>query len=174
MGCGIPERTVPEGFPPVALYALTDQPEHPAGIVASGPHPIYYPRWVVEPGDIYRVVSPGTVWNSHYGDRRDHLRFEYLAMLLQMRLEDVEFDSKPARSIRWSGPAEFLQEVELVCSQVLKQYDGLVERLEAYGLLTQSEAEKLNARVHLRVNDLRADKSMPLPEIAMARVVVEQ
>ncbi len=174
IGSGISERTVPEGFPPVALSSLTDKPERTVGVVASQPHPIYYQRWVFEPGDRFRMASPGSVWDSHYGDGRDHFRFEYLALLLDERLEDVEFDSKPARSIRWMGPTDYVREVFTVCARALGQYDELVMRLAAYGLLTQSEVGNLNARVHLRVNDFRENKGIPLPEISMDRVIVEQ
>ncbi len=173
IGSGTSERTVPEGFPPVALYSLTDKPERTVGIVASQPHPIYYQRWVFELGDHFRMGSPGSVWDSDYGDGRDHFRFEYLALMLDERLEDVEFDSRPARTIQWQGPTEYLRKVELVCARVLEQYDALVVRLAAYGLLSQYEATGLNARVHLRIHDFREDKGIRLPEISMDRAAVE-
>lgn len=173
-GFGITDRRVPDGFPPVALYALTIKPEHTAGVVAPHPHPIYYRRWVFEPGDKFRLGAPSWAWNSHCGDGRDDLRFEYLAMMLGERVEDVKFDSKPNREIQWKGPTAYLQEVWFVCTHVLERYDDLVMRLVAFGLLTQSEAGALNARVHLRINDQRENKGIPLPDIILNRVVVEQ
>jgi hypothetical protein len=173
-GYGITDREVPEGFPPVALYALSDQPGNASGIVASRPRPIYYQRWVFEPGDKFRLEFPSITWDPHLGDGRDDFRFEYLAMLLQQNLEDVAFDSKPDREIQWTGPTDYFSEVESVCTHVLARYDDLVTRLAAFGLLTQSEAGSLNARVHLRIVNLRENKGIPLPEIGMERVVVEQ
>lgn len=172
-GYGTTDRRVPDGFPPVALYMLTYQQEHTTGVVAPRPHPIYYRRWAFEPGDRFRVGSEGMVWDSHYGDGRDDCRFAYLAMLLGERVEDVKFDSKPDREIKWSGPGDYLIYVESVCAQVLEQYDDLVMRLAAFGLLSHSEYASLNARVHLRINDQREDRGIPLPEISMERVVVE-
>jgi hypothetical protein len=41
---------VPDGFPPTALYQLTDAPRRDAVVVAPGAHPVFYVRQVVEPG----------------------------------------------------------------------------------------------------------------------------
>src|SRR5262245_18852113 len=48
VACGIFQ--VPDGFPPTALYRLTDLPRRDAVVVAPGAHPIFYERQVVDPG----------------------------------------------------------------------------------------------------------------------------
>jgi hypothetical protein len=96
-----------------------------------------------------------------------------LAALLAVPVESAKFcPSMPESSIRWRGSKQYVEEVSALCAGTLKKFDGLVKRLAATGLLTESEANKLNAQVHLEVRDLRKDKTTPLSEISIDRVVM--
>lgn len=170
---GISRRFVPEGYPPIAYYQLTNQQTPGAILVAPGPHPIYYERTVVEPGHEMLLDSPGVQWNSHFGDRRDPMRLEYLAMMLGVPADKVRFDTKPLRTIQWSGQEHYARTLEGVCTLVLGKFDSLKALLTARGLITSSEAAAIHARVHLKIFDFRQDKRIPLPETNLSRVLRE-
>jgi hypothetical protein len=170
---GSVHRLVPEGYPPTAFYHLTDESADGTVLLTPRPHPIYYERRVVEPGQGADIESGGWTMSSHYGDYRDPLRMEYLAMSLGQPVEDVRFDSKPLRVLEWTGPEALERELATICTGVLADFDGLAGRLSARGLLSISDAESIHARVHLKVLDFRQDKRIALPELHMGRVVRE-
>jgi hypothetical protein len=171
---GSSHRLVPEGYPPTAFYHLTDESAAGAVLLTPRPHPIYYERRMVEPGQASDIESGGWTISSHYGDYRDPLRMEYLAMLLGQPVEDVRFDSKPLRALQWTGPETLEREIATICTKVLGDFDSLTARLSEKGLLSVSEAESIHARVHLKILDCRQDQSIALPELRMDRVIPEQ
>ena len=164
---GIRTFFVPKDYPPIGCYRLTNEQSAGGVMVAPGPHPIYYERTVVQPGDKMGVE------NSYRDDNRDPRRLEYLALMLDLPTEEVRFDTNPVRTVQWSTQEDYRRAVEEICQLVLKAFDSLHALLAARGLITSSEAAAIRAHVHLRVFDNRQDKSIPLPEPKLSRMLRE-
>jgi hypothetical protein len=159
---------IPAGSPPVATYMFTDRPSDNAVLAFPGPRPIYYERLVFVQG----AETPNFPHIPCFMDR-DLLRLEYLAALLGVPIESVQFENKPIRWIRWNGPDRYVSDVTQMCEEVLRQYETLAGRLAALRLLSDAECEALNPVINLQIDDVRMDKSVLLPEIKMSRVVLQ-
>ncbi len=173
-GSSLPSLRVPTGFPPVEIYRLTDHPAPKSVVVATGPHPIYYERRIVDSGEEGRWDASGMAKGFHLGDMSDNYRSEYLAALLGEDLQRVKFNSKPYRPIKWTGPQSYVDEVTIACRSVIDQYNKLVKRLVEGKVLTESEAVSLSPRVALKIADFRRDKSITVPEIHLPGVGLEK
>src|SRR5262249_37818130 len=77
--------SVPDDYPPAALYTLTQYATRGAVVAAPGKHAIYYERRVVQPG-LRNQVSVG---GGDSGGDKDERRAEYLAALLDTSVEGL-------------------------------------------------------------------------------------
>jgi hypothetical protein len=152
---------VPDGFPPTAVYKLTEYAKHGVVVAAPGLHTIYYERRIVQPGLSGQI---GVSSIDRHGDR-DRYRLEYLATLLKTKTEDLKLDLRKWESIFWRSPDQYQREVAQIRQQVEERYQQLIKRLLENNLLSDSEANSLAPTLVIKVNDLRTNPSVPLPEI---------
>ena len=152
---------VPNGFPPTAIYRLTEYAKHGLVVAAPGLHTIYYERRVVQPGLAGQV---GVSVTDRHGDRDDY-RLEYLATLLKTKTEDLKFELRKWQSIFWRSPNQYQREVAQTRQQVQEQYQQLIKRLLENNLLTGAEAHDLTPTLVVTVTDFRANPSVQLPNI---------
>jgi len=147
---------VAPGWPPSVHYELVDGEAAGAVVFAPGPYPVAYLRHVVENrGSIAIRRTRGTF------DGRPPV---YLAAMLQ--IDELPLSTRYASSIAWRGADPFLQELADVRKRVRDDFGRLVAQLREQGLLTQDEANRLEPAIDERITDLRADRTVPLPEPA--------
>ncbi|MBO0860936.1 MAG: hypothetical protein J2P21_21120 [Chloracidobacterium sp.] len=150
---------VPDGFPPTALYQLTDEPERDAVVVAPGAHPVFYERQVVEPG----VANQRGIGVYNGSVERDRYCIEYLAALLQV--SQLEIQERYSKSIVWAGIEQYKVEAISFRELVKGNFERLKRQCVEKELLSESEAESLNPNLIITVRDLRENKTPQLPEI---------
>jgi hypothetical protein len=154
-GCGIPFH-VTNDFPPTFHYQLTQEPTRDAVVVAPGEHPVFYQRYPFGSG-----VS--------FGDRgveRNRYCLEYLAALLDLSVSQMELRERYSKSIAWSGTQDYKVEVISFRELVKGNFERLKRQCVDKELLSESEAEALKPNLIITVNDLRENKTPPLPEIS--------
>ena len=151
---------VPKEYPPIGFYGLSDQPRGGYVVLAPGPTTIYYYRVVVNSG-------AQTGWGDSCGNvDYDQAVIEYLAMLLGTVPDQVGLKSAESCSEQWRGAAALTRRLRQIRSDVIARYHAVASRLVDAGLLTEVEAGELVPHIEVHVADLRADKSVPLPETA--------
>jgi hypothetical protein len=160
---------VPDGFPPTAVYKLIENAEHGAIVASPGLHTIYYERRVAQPG-VSGQIGVGSV-DRH--EDRDRYRLEYLAALLNSKAQDLKIEPQRSQSIFWQGPKEYQRRVAEIRQQTHERYQQLIKRLFENNLLSDSEANSLAPTLVIKVNDLRTNSSVPLPEIHGVVTVTE-
>jgi hypothetical protein len=162
IGCGGGGYAVPEDFPPIGLYDLTEYAKRGHVVVAPGVHPIYYERIVVEP-EKHRHIPAG---RSYYGWQKNQYLLGYFAVLLKTNIEGLQFTHQPSRWIEWKNSSHYKQMVAIIRSEIASSYNALKNRLIERELLSVTEAESLAPKIVIQVFDSRADKRIKLPEIS--------
>ncbi|MBO0724644.1 MAG: HEAT repeat domain-containing protein [Blastocatellia bacterium] len=153
---------VPDGFPPTALYQLTDEPRRDAVVVAPGAHPVFYERQVIEPG-IANQRGIG-VYNSSV--ERDRYCIEYLATLLNLSVSQLEIREMYSKSIVWAGIERYKVEAISFRELIKGNFERLKRQCVEKNLLSESDAEALKPNLIITVRDMRGNKTPPLPEIS--------
>ncbi len=161
---------VPLGYPPVTLYSFSVHPTPDASIVAKGPQTIYAVRSVVNPGESARIGNDGGFISDYW--ESNSYRLEYLSSLLDLPEDDIQFNKY--FSMVWYGPAQYAQDITLLCSRMLNKYDRILALLQDAGLISRSEAETLESSILVNLTDFRKDKKIKLPEINLNRVIIKQ
>jgi hypothetical protein len=169
-GEGIDELKVPIDFPPITVYSLSERPKRDAFIIATGPRTIFAIRTVVRPGGNTTIRNGGGYLNGYWDP--NVYRLEYLSSMLAVPIDDIKFGRQTR--IEWSGPEQFSRDVYSHCNQILQKYDRITSLLQDKGLLTPSDVSSLEPSIRLRISDFRKDKTRPLPEIQLDKVIVEK
>jgi hypothetical protein len=160
IGCGASGQ-YPDGFPPIAIYRLIDEPKRDAVVIAPGPHPVFYER------EVYWLNST----NQRSGGSRDQsvdrnlYRMEYLAFLLNKGVEELKLKNFYHHTIIWAGSKHYTTEVMRLKESIIKDFEHLKTTLVERELLSESEAEGLAPNLILTELDFRQNKSSPLPEV---------
>jgi hypothetical protein len=159
-GCGDGWLTVPSGYPPLVNYRLTQIEKTGAVVFVTGPHTIYYER-------SERHVEGDTigVGGCFHFRHRDGYRVEYLAALLNLKADQLNFSVSPSFTIVWKGLLPYQREIRRIRAEVKQSYNHLLEKLIAAELLASSEASDLAPQIELQINDIRKDKSVALPKL---------
>jgi hypothetical protein len=160
IGCGVFQ--VPDGFPPIALYQLIQEPKRDAVVVAPGAHPVFYERRVIEAG----VTNQRWMSVSDHSVQRDRYCLEYLAALLDQSASELELRETYSKSILWSGIQRYKVEVISLRELVAGNFERLKKQCVERNLLSESEAEVLRPNLIITVRDLRENKTPQLPEIS--------
>ena len=155
-GCGDGGLTVPSGFPPLVSYDLTSVEKQGIVVFVVGRHTIYYEQ--VDDGQV-------GVGGCHRLKNRDGYRVEYLAGLLNVSDEQLNFSAFPSFKVLWKGVLAYQRETRRIRNEVRQSYDQLLEKLINEGMLTQTEANDLAPRIEFQLNDIRKDKSIALPKL---------
>lgn len=149
--------TVPEGFPPTALYELRLGTAKDATLVADGPQPIAYRRTV----RTERTFGGGSTVAPF--DRAEHaLR---LLRYIAIRVAPQSLLSASSESTHeWQGPAAYLEELAKLQEPHRQAWHMLVAALVQGKLLTTQQVPA-QAPIRVVVMDRRADQSIPLPTL---------
>ena len=159
VGCGVFQ--VPDGFPPIALYKLIDQPRRDAVVIAQGPRPVFYERQVVEPG----IANQKGAGVTDQSVERSLYCLEYLAALLGQGASELELREKYSKSVAWSGIKRYKVDVISFRELVIGNFERLKKQCVERKLLSEAETEALRPNLIITVNDLRENKTPQLPEI---------
>jgi len=139
---------VPEGFPPVAIYLLTDRERPDSVLLADGPRPI---RW-------YRIERKGPrVGFGSVGSRVDfkELAREWLAVLSGIPVKEQGIPETSSTSLVWSDGKTYLKHVTARRDAILARYWKLVAALMTKEVLALDEALALKPKVTVTVHDSR-------------------
>jgi hypothetical protein len=169
-GEGIEDFKVPIGYPPVTVYSLSDRSSPDAGIIAKGPRTIYAIKAVINPGASARIQNGGGFISDYW--ESNAYRLEYLSSMLDLPKDDIQFNKH--FTMVWNGPAQFAQDLTLLCDRILEKYDRILALLLDADLISRSEAETLESSIFLKFSDFRRDKNIELPEIDLNRVLIEK
>jgi len=156
VGCGA-SVSITDGFPPVAFYRLKDEPIRDAVVIAPGIHPIFYERRLYYPG------NPVGISESVTGIDKDRYTIEYLAALLDKRIDELELKAAYSHSIVWTGTEGYRQDVMRIKESVIGDFSQVKKHLTEVELLTTSEAEEVKPNLNIRITDLRRNKKYQLP-----------
>jgi hypothetical protein len=151
--------SVPAGFPPITLYHLKESRWPDSGLAPAGRPPVRCEQRVVQPGS-----TAGFGFITHKHDINDIL-LGYLAALARMHAEGLPFQPEQDHTLLWNESGDFQEEIDLLRTNMLEEFQVFLARLQDLNLLTEAEAGRLHPEVHLYVLDRRTDKSDPLPSI---------
>ena len=128
-------------------------------LLAPGPQPIYFRR-----GDRTDRVLLMTTHRSHGIDPGPSVRGWLLRMA---QAEDGRLGPSLSRCelVQWRDAASYRDAVEGWRSEVTDAFLDLGRRLVIRGALTAAEAEQLQGRCQLEIDDQRLDSHEPLPEL---------
>jgi hypothetical protein len=157
--------SVPEGFPPIAIYKLTERTNFGNVVVAPGRHPIYYERLVVKGGQQKGVGTSSTAI------RKDDYIIEYLAELLDTSDEEIKACVKPNFEIILQHIKNYSTEIDSIGKKVEHLYSSLLKRFTEKNIFNQSKALSIKGRLEIRVYDFRNDRTLPLPELPQVKVI---
>ncbi len=150
---------VPDGFPPVGLYGLTLTAVPGDTVLAAGTHPVYFRRTVADP------EHPADRGGEHGITDRHMYRLELLSSLSGLPVETIRSVVSGLAEIRWSGLVAFRREHEAAIRTQTLGIQRLLGALRSAGLLEAAEAEALVVRLHIQLQDHRADRSVSLPAV---------
>jgi hypothetical protein len=155
IGCGSSFQ-VTNDFPPTFLYRLIPEPKRDAVVVAPGKHPVFYERFPLGIGVSF----------SDQGVQRDRYCIEYLASLLNLSASQLELRERYSQSIAWAGIQQYKVDVISFRELVKGNFERLKKQCVERNLLSETEAEALKPNLIITVNDLRENKTTPLPDIS--------
>jgi len=154
-------ENVPKGWPPVATYRLTTERAAADAVFAPGAQPVGFRRVLHSGGPLVSV-----------SERRSFNACEHALSLLYAAAELHE-PTPPIVShvsIALSAPSDaaYLNAVEGAVRTWETAWFALLQGLAARELLSRRDMEP-TAPIHFSIHDKRADRTLPLPEIAGAR-----
>lgn len=163
IGCGI--FSVPPDYPPLASYELRQSAHRGGTVLATGRHPVYYHRCVVEPGT-------GS-WVHDYSQSVDRNVYvlEYLADLVGTHIVTDEFRADSSHRLVWKNNRQYQSEVEFIKAAVEGRFGALKRRLVKSGVLSEEEAAAIPPNVEVVAIDHRSNRRARLPEITGVRQV---
>jgi len=157
--CGFGARLL-DGYPPIGMYRIDDKADQQNGMVSDGRHPIFYQRRLVAAGDSFGNSSRcESKWS------RNESRLGYLSDMLGIETSALEIDLNEFFTIEWHDAKQFQSEMARHKKGVELTYWNLVVSLVENKLLSTDDANTLRPNLSIRVFDLRADKSVPLPKV---------
>ncbi|HEX4948163.1 MAG TPA: hypothetical protein VFZ34_15935, partial [Blastocatellia bacterium] len=160
VGCSDGGLSIPSGFPPIVQYELTKVEKQGATVCVVGRHTVFCER--IE----QRIGQQNTIGIGRCSRREDRnaYRVEYLAGLLNVRDAELNFSATPSFTIEWKNLLQYRRELLRIEKTVRESYSQLLETLLSENYLTSQEAKDLSPSIELIVNDIRKNKSIPLPK----------
>jgi hypothetical protein len=152
----------PAGFPPRATYRFESGPWPGCVVLSTGPHNVYYSRTVSYEWQF-------GVSDASRGGPSDWERLRYVqayAFPEQEPVDQVRQIGERHENLRWEGGDALRRRVEDLRTEMRQNYRGFLASLVTAGGLTDADAKSLaQPPIDVRIVDLRADKSQPLPAI---------
>jgi hypothetical protein len=141
-------------WPPFSQYELTTyaSPQVSRGL-SGGEHPVYYARISWE----WKQTSN---WLEH-GDRS-----RYAFDILYPRALWWSYGPEPEARLHWVTPDQARIDLEVFARDRQMLYRDMLDYLTRSGRLTQTERAVCPQSIQLEVLDRRADRRLPLPNVA--------
>jgi hypothetical protein len=172
---------LPDDFPPLVLYALSQRKSKEDTLLASGIRPVYVHRQERRNGGRF-----GTVTGCRDPDRNDY-RAEWIDHILRQagatlprdgirrhrwwRLQPVEWGTKSGPpghvrvAVRWAGEAPFRRQLRREGEACHVTFWDTVRALVEAGWVDPEEARRLMPRIRYRLRDQRSRRAVPLPTL---------
>ena len=147
---------MPDTFPPIWLYDLSEQPI--GDLLSDGPMPIYWYRTVWQPGVAGPLLTGGFARCLACED------VAYLAQMAEVPSGRVESAAHAFTGVKWTDPAQVSAEISRAIADQESAWQQLAAALLATGALRSSEIG-LTLRIQIEITDERADRSVPLPSV---------
>lgn len=168
LGCGGSRRHFPKGFPPIGLYQLWTAFTVPGDIVfIEQPVAIHYRRIVI-PTDS-EIGWSDCQYDGLVMDARETLRARFFSALGGRSAEESYKLFNPRTNIGWQDPAQTASEMENDLALQAAAIQALIEDAQQRGLV---QASGMRLTVDTAVQDLRGDRSVPLPAVAPHKIVI--
>jgi hypothetical protein len=132
----------PSGFPQVPYYFVEETLRPTGSLLAGGPHPLSY-------SSVRRTCK-------ETGFSRDTYRLDYLRAMANYRT------SLPSSSVSFHSQEQYRRDAEQFLVSVKRFTADLQSTLVDRGLLDKAEPQ---AKLEIVVQDMRSDRTIPLPEI---------
>jgi hypothetical protein len=165
-GCGIPQRKLPAGLPPIGLYYLEPE-EFRSGatmLAIAGPVNVYYGRAVVQPdGTVVSDACDPPI------DSRQVYRVRYLAARAGMKAEDAFQLFQPVTKLVWTTAASIAQEME----DDLNAQASAVRQFVNTNRSAFGQVSGIRLKIEPRVTDVRDAKDEPVPQPCAIEIVLE-
>ncbi|MFO1078156.1 MAG: hypothetical protein U1E73_10590 [Planctomycetota bacterium] len=149
---------VPAGHPPTALYELSLTATPDATVVATGKTPVFARRKLSHARSL--PVGP----RSYSSTGRMQAKAHWLGAMLNTDLAAVHANLERTAELRWSDAATLRTDWERLRGEIATAHERLRALCRAAGWIGD-EATAPPLPLRLRVQDLRSDKSTPLPAI---------
>jgi hypothetical protein len=166
IGCGASTRRFPSGFPPIALYQLWATLTQPGDILfQEQPIPIRYRRIVVP-------TDGQTDWKNCEGDYtrdRQSLLARFFSSIGGRSPDESYALFNPRTTISWHDSAQVAAEMEKVLSGQATSVQALIEDAQERDLV---QASGLHLTIETTPQDLRSDRTVPLPTAAPHEIVI--
>jgi hypothetical protein len=166
IGCGDSSRHFPSGFPPIALYQLLATLTQPGdALLIEQPVPIHYRRIVVP-------TDGQAKWSDCQGDftgARQTLLARFFSAIGGRSADDAYQLFNPRNTIDWHDAAQISAEMERLLTEQAASIEALIEDAQGRGLV---QAPGMRLAIGTTVQDMRRDKSVPLPAPAPHEIVI--
>ncbi|MCU1284154.1 MAG: hypothetical protein JWO13_504 [Acidobacteriales bacterium] len=149
------------GWPQVGLYYLTQFPERmglPVTFLVGGKTPVYFGR--LEHGN---YDNPSDIPDACNDGNRDDYRAEYLNQFLQSPSQSINLSAYPTTSIAWRSEAMFKSDLIAAVKDEQAKFLRVTSLLREKGLLTSAEAEGLQPKIEVVIQDYRNNRTAPIP-----------
>ena len=144
------------GWPPLAVYGLTERQGAGAEPFAPGLRPVFYTRRVIQTrGGLGTSRRRHDSWKNGY-------RFEYLAHLLGQ--PTLPIFKKQYESIRWESAADYTRRAHAALKKLKADYAAVLDSLVEKKLLDPDDRKEPDINVVVR--DLRTNPETPPPQIS--------
>jgi hypothetical protein len=168
IGCGGTRRHFPKGFPPIALYQLWTASSLPGDIVfIEQPVAIHYRRIVVPTGG--EVGWRNCQSDSLVGDSRQTLLARLFGAVGGRSSDDAYQLFHPRTTLNWQNAAQAASEIENLLTSQAAAVQALIEDAQTRDLV---HASGMRLAIETTINDLRSDKSVPVPAVTPREIVI--
>jgi hypothetical protein len=161
--CGDRIAAMPQGFPPVAIYNLTDNGERGSVLLAEGPKSVYYKRTIVPTGEQVGFGSCTSILD------RAAIQIEYLAQLARVEPGKAREVFHPQTEIHYRGVEAFSAEIEQSMSAQENGIRALIDAIHQRGLDPPSDVRLRIVRV---ITDRRQNATEALPVVGSREIML--
>jgi len=161
--CGDGIAAMPQGFPPVAIYNLTDNGERGSVLLAQGPKSVYYTRTIMPTDEQVGFGSCTSILD------RAAIQIEYLAQLARVEPGKAREVFHPQTEIHYRGVEAFSTEIEQSMSVQENGIRALIDAIRQRGLDSPSD---VRLRIVPVITDRRPDATEALPGVGSREIML--
>jgi hypothetical protein len=169
IGCGLTVRRFPKGYPPIALYQLWVSLTHPGDILfLEQPVPTYYRRIVIPTDGEAQWQDCKAYLTS--GEPRQGYLAQFLGATKGLSATQAYDLFHPRTNIDWRTSEAAAGEMEKLLDAQTASLLSLIGDAQKRGVM--KEASGTHLRINTQVQDVRRDRSVPLPSVPSRELVI--